>query len=240
MLKEFVQKIAEMSQVQHWELNNTSYTTKPVYEVEKKRYFRDSLQASTLSAMVEYIMSLRDQDFMKSDGVFLQIDSFCCVTLKTTIDSAFKERERIFRSSFSLNGFDFNNYLPADQFVIGLQTGFVGSDQLDIVKEIAGNLTQESELKVSDDGVTQHTTVKKGVRTMAGVVVPSPVYLKPYVTFPEIDQPERPFIFRIKGIDKEVPQCALIQTMDEQWKLEAISLIKRFLAENIPDIPIIG
>lgn len=136
--------------------------------------------------------------------------------------------------------FRFDQYQPAEDFVIGLQSGFVDSDARKQVLSLAGNLRDEAVQQVGDDGVTQTVTVRKGVSLAQAAVVPNPVYLAPYRTFGEIAQPESPFIFRVKRQENGLPQLALYETADRSWELTAIKLIRQFLQDAMPDVPIIA
>ena len=60
---------------------------------------------------------------------------------------------------------------------------------------------------MADDGVGQTVTAKSGVTRTTKVDVKNPWMLAPFRTFPEVAQPESPFILRM---DKD-SQCALFE-----------------------------
>lgn len=70
----------------------------------------------------------------------------------------------------------------------------------------------------------------------ADAVVPSPVRLKPYRTFTEVDQPESNFVFRMKEDKYEGVQCALFEADGGAWKLHAMESIQEYLEEQLEGV----
>lgn len=67
-------------------------------------------------------------------------------------------------------------------------------------------------------------------------IVPSPVHLKPYRTFDEIDQPESDFIFRVQSNKFDGITCALFSADGGAWKTEAKQRIKEYLSNELSDL----
>jgi hypothetical protein len=63
--------------------------------------------------------------------------------------------------------------------------------------------------------------------------------LRPYRTFREFEQPESPFIFRLRNTEG-MPECALFDASGAAWKTTAVESIRKWLTENIKDIPVIA
>ena len=78
--------------------------------------------------------------------------------------------------------------------------------------------------------------VKTGVASKTETIVPSPVHLKPYRTFDEIDQPESDFIFRIQSDKFDGITCALFSADGGAWKTEAKQRIKEYLSNELSDL----
>ena len=55
----------------------------------------------------------------------------------------------------------------------------------------------------------------------------------PRRTFPEIDQPESPYILRLR----EGPQAALFRADDQAWRVEAIASIGAWLQDRLQAAP---
>lgn len=75
-------------------------------------------------------------------------------------------------------------------------------------------------------------TIKTGVASVAEAQVPNPVTLAPYRTFPEIEQVESKFIFRMK----EGPRAAIFEADGGAWKNETMFLIKEYLKDELKDL----
>lgn len=70
----------------------------------------------------------------------------------------------------------------------------------------------------------------------ADAVIPSPVRLKPYRTFTEVDQPESDFVFRMKEDKYDGVQCALFEADGGAWKLHAMESIQEYLEEQLKGV----
>jgi len=64
---------------------------------------------------------------------------------------------------------------------------------------------------------------------VSDVLVPNPVVLAPFRTFPEVIQPESKFIFRMQS----GPQAALFEADGGAWRNEAMGRIKTYLEEQL-------
>lgn len=99
-------------------------------------------------------------------------------------------------------------------------------------------IVQNAEVKTADDGISQRVTTRTGVARIGEIDLPNPVTLKPYRTFPEADQPESDFVFRVRQIEGKVG-IALFEADGGRWKLQAALNIKEWLTSNIPGVRVI-
>ena len=84
--------------------------------------------------------------------------------------------------------------MTTDQFNIMMQAAFVnhpvdGLDYKNMLLQVTGLVREQAVKEIGDDGVSQAATIKTGVASVGEVKVPNPVYLAPYRTFAEIEQP---------------------------------------------------
>ena len=110
------------------------------------------------------------------------------------------------------------------------------NEDRELLLKFAGNIKAGSVTEYGDDGVTQKAIVKTGVANMSEAIVPNPVQLRPFRTFPEVEQPESGFIFRVKNVDNDQVACALFEADGGAWKLKAIDNIKRYLDNELREI----
>ncbi|MDO5300782.1 MAG: hypothetical protein Q4F18_15240 [Clostridia bacterium] len=130
--------------------------------------------------------------------------------------------------------FSFNTYLGQEDFIVRLQAQFERTEARDKVGQVVGNLAAEQGVHTSDDGISQRVIIKRGVARMGDVVLENPVPLKPYRTFPEIDQVESPFILRIRNKEgQKETEIALYEADGGMWRSEAVARIRAYLADNL-------
>lgn len=220
------------------EIKGKTYCTKNL-----KRYYEDEhacvLEASTLSALVDYIKKCKHDFILK---MIIHIVSPEKVMLISALTEE-RSRECLFQSVINKNGFRFNNYYDQEEFIINMQTAFEETEDLELLLQVAGNVENSATANYGDDGVTQKTIIKKGVASKVDVIVPNPVTLRPYRTFLEVEQPESKFVFRIGEGMKGEPSFKLVNADGGMWKYEAVDFIKAYLHEElkgIPNITIIG
>jgi hypothetical protein len=106
--------------------------------------------------------------------------------------------------------------------------------------QVLGNIKSSTIRTNSDDGVTQAVEVKSGIHMCAEQSIPNPIWLKPYRTFSEVDQPPSQFVLRLRDSRNGMPECALYEADGGVWKSAAIENIKEYLEEELPEVKIIA
>lgn len=113
-----------------------------------------------------------------------------------------------------------------------LQSAFVDVGTKSTLLKYTGLIQDEAVKTTGDDGVSQQVTVKTGVASMGQAIVPNPVELAPYRTFPEVEQPISKFIFRMQ----EGPKAAIYEADGGAWRNKAILNIKEYLQEELKEL----
>lgn len=209
------------------ELEQGTYSKQKLSRVEQ--VLAETLSVSTLTGFVDYIKANID----KLEGKLLvQVKSYDEVRLYSPLN-ADRNRE-LYVSAVAIlpSNIRYEQFLDAERFNIMLQSGFVDNEDKKIILKYTGLVQDESVKSTGDDGVSQQVTIKTGVASVGQAVVPNPVTLAPYRTFPEIEQPESKFIFRMR----EGPRAALFEADGGAWKNKAIISIKKYLQEQLKDI----
>jgi len=234
MLKELYDRIRETAKTELLLTGNEVYSTKPIHRVRELNDEIKTMPINTLTGIVDYIDANIDE--IDLTEIFIHIYTFSKVYIVSKLD-VYRKRQCILESSMVENSFPFRNYISAEDFNIQLQTNFVPNDDRATILALIGNLKEEVVRTTNDDGVSQSVTTKKGISLGQQERVPNPVKLRPYRTFREIEQPESLFVFRMR----DGAQCALFPADGNQWKLDAISNIAKWLGEKIgSEIPIIA
>lgn len=128
--------------------------------------------------------------------------------------------------------FELNEYMPTEDFIIGLQALFADEGGRSDVLRLVGNLEDEVVQTEVDDGTTQRVVAKSSTAGVDNFQVPNPVQLAPYQTFPELDPTARSFVLRVsKGSRGMV--AGLWEVSDVSWTTDVISKIIELLKGQI-------
>ena len=231
MIKDALEYIVGMKKPNITEIGGQTYSDKKLERISYEPHI-EPFKLSTLDSLIKYI---------KSDLVvpvtpfFLHIVSEKSVKMLSTLDSD-KHRECLAVVDAEVPRFEFGAYIPQENFCINLKTKFIQNEDRELLVSFAGNVEDKTVAEYGDDGISQKATVKTGVASKTETIVPSPVHLKPYRTFDEIDQPESDFIFRIKSDKFDGITCALFSADGGAWRTEAKQRIKEYLNNELSDL----
>jgi hypothetical protein len=210
------------------EVNGQQYSTNDIYRVKELKPAQ--LTTTTLTSLVEYLKSNIDQKY--SDKLLIHIVSPSQVVLYSELRQDCDREAYIECCALTPNNIKFNNFVEAEKFNIMLQSSFVESEDKNILLKVTGCIQDKAVKDVGDDGVSQSVTVKTGVAQVSDVLVPNPVTLAPFRTFPEIEQPASKFIFRMQS----GPSAALFEADGGAWRNEAMENIKEYLQTNLAEL----
>lgn len=195
----------------------------------------DTIYMSTLSSLVEYLKS--DVDAMdKSVELLVHVVSPTKVVLNSTLD-ANKNRSALARVEHNPPVFHYGNYYDHESFVIAMQSQFIddpNTNRADLLA-FAGTVECGTVASYGDDGISQKAVIKQGVASKADAIVPNPVVLRPYRTFPEVEQPISSFVFRMKDGNRGV-ECALFEADGGAWKNVAMKNVAAYLEFELADM----
>jgi len=237
MIEKAINKILEIGKTSILEINGRNYTDKNVIPVKEPT--PKTLVVHTLSSLVDYLK--KGIDSLKKDSLVIHIVSPTEVNLLGFLkDDSFFERPEFVSAIFDPPQIRTGDYSSIESFIIGLQAYFVPTESTAKLLKVVGNVKGEQVQQFSDDGYTQAVTAKAGIATVENVVVPNPVKLKPFRTFPEIEQPESLFVFRMRQQPGSTPSCGLWEADNKLWKVEGINSIAVWLKDKIQDVPIIA
>lgn len=234
MIKEAIDRIVEMAKPNMFKVNDHMYVDKGLSRVDQELRVKTPLRVYSLTSLVDYVKKFSD----RKEGVpyLIVVDSPTSVELMSALDSD-RERETLMIARAEPPEF-ISGYVDNESFVIALQYRFVDdkATDRDLVMKFAGTVTKGSIKEYNDDGVTQKATIKQGVASKAEAIVPSPCTLRPYRTFPEVEQPSSTFIFRMREGRSGDVESALFEADGGAWKNEARLNIKRYLEEALSDV----
>ncbi|ANY70433.1 hypothetical protein BBD42_31000 [Paenibacillus sp. BIHB 4019] len=226
MIKEAIEKILGLAPVfapiKTEEINGQIYTNNDLKRITEPTV--TPLKVHNLSGIVEYITN----DFDGKLPVLIHVKSPTDVSVVGGYNREL-ERNTLIYAQALLPDIPFDKFCGLEQFNILLQSCFVQTDMRASVLAVIGNVKEEKVVGVGDDGVSQQVTAKAGIATVENVKVPNPVYLKPFRTFVEVEQPESAFVLRMK----DGPSAALFEADGGAWKIVAIAEIKQYLSSQL-------
>jgi hypothetical protein len=214
------------------EICGKTYCTKDLkrYDIGPEAY---PIKANSLTALVDYIRNCHSEFPGK---MIIHIESPKTVRLLSQLNGD-RKREELFVCQANVSEFEFDHWYDQERFIIELQANFVSTPDLDLIKQVAGNVVANTTANYGDDGMAQKVTVTSGVASKEDVIVPNPCELIPYRTFQEVDQPVSSFVFRLGDKNGGAPTFKLIEAENNIWKCEAIKNIKNYLLDALDDMP---
>lgn len=228
MIKEALEYIVGLREPKVDEINGETYSDKPLHRICHNPKAAE-IEMTTLRSLVDYIKSKSDE---MSEKMIIHVVSPTQVKLYSQLDSD-RIREHMVVVNAGLPKFPFDKFVGYEQFIISVQSKFIPNQDSDLLLKFAGTVEGGTIANYGDDGVSQKATIKTGLASKGDAVIPSPVTLKPYRTFTEVEQPESQFIFRMKEEKFDGVQCALFEADGGAWKLVAMENIKEYLDHEL-------
>lgn len=225
MLKEFVDKLLSLRDVEKIEINGATYTNKNIVPV--KDCYPDELNTNTLSSIVEFIKKSEDVETLGLNQVFVHVKGPKEVSLISASMGVFKERVDLILAKPIIPEFEFGRFIDREQFNIALQSKFIQTEERDLLLQLISTMETDEGVSQADNGISQKVVAKKGVALKGEVVIPNPIALKPYRTFVEVEQPESLFIFRVD----DNMRCALFEADGGAWRIEAVDNLASYFED---------
>lgn len=242
MQGEAVREIENMARRYPIEANGRHYVPTG-YNEAKDRTF-PPLTVHTLQALVEYLLADVDGLYIVEleealrPPPFIHVESPSKVSVVLPVDRDAQRRDTALEARYSSpiegRGGIVGTFVPVELGIIQLQTFFEDTEDRAEVLKLVGNVKDEGVRTQSDDGVSQTVTARKGVALAEDVPVPRIVHLRPYRTFPELEQPASPFVMRLRSGQQGI-EVGLFEADNGLWALEAIAGAGAWLAERLGD-----
>lgn len=232
MIKEAIEYLEKRKDPYIYEMYGDTYS-----DVALHRYneiFPKTISTHTLHSIVEYINV--EPEYIEGKFIIHIADASNVFLYE---EAAGSQRRVIMHATPFASEIQYGHFLDIEQFNIMLQTCFIRTSDRDKVLSIVSNISDGHVKSHSDDGVTQTVTVRAGIQRVGAEVVPNPVNLKPYRTFIEVDQPESPFVLRIRQQQDDLPLAALFESGGDLWQLHAIENILTFFEGSLEKTSVI-
>ncbi len=230
MIKKALEYLVELAKPNFETIGGYVYSDKPLERIDYNPKAA-KIEMNTLSSLIDYIKENVDE---MSGKMIIHVQSPTLVQMYSELDYE-RKREYMVEVNASVPDFRFNQFSDHEPFCINLQSKFIDDPETDraLLLKFAGTVEAGTVAEYGDDGVTQKATVKTGIASKGEAIVPSPVTLKPFRTFVEVEQPLSNFVFRMKQDRYDGIQCALFEADGGAWKIAAMKEIKTYLKEQL-------
>lgn len=233
MLKAAIEKILELARPVTVKIGDETFLMDDDYSRVDRERLASPMEVGTLSAVLDYIMSGADELALDdSRRYIIHIRDHKHVDLCMELNGD-KQREVLLRASTEPARFREGVFMDVETFIINMQQYFVDSENARALVQLVSSVTDSKSVQQTDDGTTQSVVARSGVSMVKQVNVPNPVSLAPYRTFREIEQPESPFVFRLRGGEDGV-SAALFTADGNAWQYDAVQRIKAYFNKHIP------
>lgn len=234
MIKKAIEYIVDMKQPHIEKIDGQMYSDKSLLRISYNPK-AEEISMYTLSSLVEYIHAQIDS---MPEKMVAHVLTPTRVRLYSALDHE-RKREHLVEVMAEVPSFRFNDFTEHESFCINVQSKFIDNEDRALLLKFAGTVEAGSVAEYGDDGISQKATVKTGIASKGDALVPSPLCLIPYRTFPEVEQPTSKFIFRMKQDKYAGVLCGLFEADGGAWKIAAMESIKEYLRSNLADTSIV-
>jgi hypothetical protein len=200
------------------------------------------LAFSTLGAIRDYLAV--NVDANRLDEMMIHVQSPTSIALLNRIEEIEPHFRRMVMANASALGSVSNGaygqYQDSETFTIWLMTNFVHSDDRARLLALIASIKDSGSLTVSDDGMSQSVATQRGAVFTNRETVNNPFMLAPFRTFREVEQPESPFVLRMRRVEGEAPKLALFECDGGAWQIAAIANVSAWLKDQTKGVSVIA
>lgn len=195
-----------------------------------------TLTLHSLHGLVDYVTENRDE--LVAAECMIHVESPTSVAVVSKLADRAARHTYVRAEAVDLIGASFlDRYHRVEEFIVALLSRFEDEGQRADLLAILGNITEQADLQVQDDGVSQTITTRSGMKAQSPI--PNPVALVPFRTFREVNQVRSPFVFRMKRGGGEEPTAGLFEADGGAWELDAVQEVHGWLAGQVEGFAVI-
>lgn len=231
MIKEAIDKILDLAAIRAEDTEDGRLYLQAL-NLPPKEPQATTVRGHTIQSVVDYIVG--DPDSIEMKQHILHINE-AMIGLQSPLFGRHKQRDDIFVAIPNAVEHRFGSWLDLEEFIQWLRTGFEMTEHLDRLITNVSHIVTGDELEIKDNGLTQTFVRKSGAATMESAELPKIINLRPFQTFPEIEQPVVSCIARIRAYDGE-PEFMVKQADGGAWRLDAAAKVHVKLVEYFEDV----
>lgn len=235
MIKEAIDRIIELARPVEVAVDGLPYTTLKLQPVDEPELA--ILQVHTLAALCD-LLELESDTYNPAE-VLVHVKEPTVVAVLARRLTRFGHRHvHALAVAEERSTMEIGEWLPQDEFVLGVQVSFVQDLMTAAVLRVVGNVRDEMVTTAEDDGFTQRVKARAGVALVEDVELPNPVHLRPFRTFPEVEQPASGFVLRARRVEGKLPEFKLQPVDSRWWKVNAVATIREYLTPRLSPLGI--
>lgn len=228
MLKEFVEKIIELSKNEEHHINGEVYTDKPINYVPHIKHTPEKCRVYSLEALTTLIKT--EINKIPELPIFVEVVSERLVRVYSTYDEEF-DRKNLYSAETERIENSINYYHDKDEVITQLKSVYKHTDDIEYLLSLFNAISEESKVSDTDNGISQVVEATKGIQMKTNITIKPRVTLAPFRTFLEVEQPESEFLLRLK----EGGQVLIKEADGGVWKLEAKKRVKEWLESRLAE-----
>lgn len=228
MLKDFVNRIAEMAAPTIREIDGYVFSSKELVHVVDKKPMPKCIDLTGLDSVCKMVRNEAEHVGLQ---IFIQVKDYRSVKVFTSLDGD-EDRLYLYECTADTPAVSVDRYIPYEKAVIELRSLYIPNEDTAYLLDLLSSISSESRVTSTDNGVTQKVEAKSGIALSSMVTVKPRVTLRPFRTFIEVAQPESDFLLRIS----EKGEVGLYQADGGVWKLEATRNVAAYFEKELKDL----
>jgi len=200
---ETIDRVLEIATPLTVEVNGKTYATQTLRLVEEEEKLHNIPKTKTVTSLDAFaaLISREAIELYPDSNLFVSCSAFNRVSVYTDVFTDSLERwER--QDLYACELRDAPGWADAwhgyEAAVIALRSQFVPNEGTEYLLDLLSRMSNQADVKTEDNGMTQSTTVHKGIALLGTEAIRPIVPLRPYRTFQEIEQPESEFLVRVR------------------------------------------
>lgn len=197
-------------------------TVSPVAIVKSLDALLSAIEAPELAGLSEDLLA----------SLQIVVDGPRLVSVTTAADCTWAMRDRYIDAAYRTEPFPFGHYMDIETFIIKAQCLFVDSDVKRALIAHVSSISGEEVVTNTDDGISQTVVTKDKLNRDNHTELSPMMALRPYRTFPEVEQLESLFLLRMQKREGGPPHAALFEADGGLWVSKACANIAEYLRND--------
>lgn len=235
MITEAIEKILELGKQEQIEVDGETFVV-PGYSRVKDAHI-EPIQIHTLNGLLDWLKSDDVEGFELS---MIHVYHYRTVYAQSALSERHERQVYAAVKMYDEKSFDFGHPMEIEDFIIMLRSRFVQDDECARTLKFVSSLSSKQMTSAQDNGVSQAVIKQDEIGRDEKVSFDGNVTLRPYRTFPEVEQPASLFYLRLNRRENKLPTVTLHEADGGAWKSQAIENIKYWIRKHQKDIAVIG